>query len=498
MSYKHGIIGTAAPTNKETEIAQGTIPVFIGSAPVHRINTNGSPDFNYADYVNKPFIVSSLREAKAKGLYSEDWATYTLCEAIYAHFMNGEQAVAPIVLLNTLNPQTDIAEEAGTANVTMKKVGTRFVGYIEDPLCCLSNIALAINGDAGVNDQQITCHYDGDTVVIEADVTFNSGSEKTTSYTTSATYTKIAFTTAKFTEEAIATALSNLDYCEQITGVVPNVIAAPGISEQPNLHALIVQKVMDKISGKWNAVFLSDIPKSVKTYEEAKEWKTTNAYESKHEKVYWPAGAAGNKVFHLSTVGAYEMQKIDTQNSDVPHVSTSNKELFIDRAVVGDGETLMISELKANELNQVGITTVNIIKRGMRLWGAHMANYNYANHDKIEPEDRFDVSIRMGKFILNYLQYQYINEIDQSFTRKDIDSVVNGIQTWLDSLVNDGMLAYAKISFNNESNSAEDMANGDFVFDLEVTYCVCAKSITFKLQYTNAGLVSLTEDGGEY
>ena len=50
----------------------------------------------------------------------------------------------------------------------------------------------------------------------------------------------------------------------------------------------------------------------------------------------------------------------------------------------------------------------------------------------------------MMMFILNHLQYQYINEIDQSFTRKDIDGIQNDIQTWLDSLVNDGMLLYAK------------------------------------------------------
>ena len=497
MSYKHGVYGTVAQTYEATSVAQGTIPAYIGSAPIHRINANGSSDFNYSDYVNNPILISSLREAKEKGLYSDDWESYTLGEALHAHFMNGERSVAPIVLINVLNPKADIEAEAGTASITMKKVGTKFIGYIEDALCCIDNIALTISEDAGVSSQNATYHYDGDKVVIEAEVTFTTGKESTTSFPATATYAKIAFSAEKFTTDAIGDALDCLDYCEQITGVIPNVLVAPGISEVPDLHALMIQKAIDKIAGKFGIVCLADIPATVKTYEEAIAWKNASGYDSKYEKVYFPRLAYGDKVYHASTIGAYMMQNIDTENSNVPYVSTSNKELFCDRAVVGDGETLQISEQKANELNKVGITTVNIIRRGLRFWGAHMANYNHISLADIAPEDRFDAPVRMSLYLLNYLQNQYINEIDESFTRKDVDSIVNGIQTWLDSLVNDGMLLYATVSFNNESNSDASIANGDFVFDLQVTYSVIAKSITFKLQYTSTGLSVLTADGGE-
>ena len=496
MSYKHGTYGIAAATNNATEVAQGTVPVYVGSAPVHRINSNGSSDFDYSDYVNKPFLVSSLREAKAMGLYSDDWATYTLCEAIHAHFMNDSKAVAPIILLNLLNPEADMEESAGTATVTMKRVGTRFVGYINDPLCFVDGIALTISDETGVEDKTFTYSYDGDRVTIEADVTFASGKENTVAFTASATYAKIAFSAEKFTKDVVSSAISALDYCEQITGMIPNIIAAPGISEIPELHSLLIQAAINKLAGKWNVCCVSDIPATVKTYKDAVTWKTENGYDSKYDKVCWPAVAADGKVYHLSTIVAYMMQNIDTENGDVPYVSTSNKEIFCDRAVVGDNETLLISEIDANDLNQVGITTVNIIKRKMRLWGAHMANYDHAALSIINIEDRFDVCIRMMMYMLNHLQNQYINEIDQSFTRKDIDGVLNSVQTWLDSLVNDGMLLYATVDFNNESNSDADIANGDFVFDLQVTYSVIAKSITFKLQYTSAGLSVLTTEEG--
>lgn len=498
MSYKHGVYGTVEQTYEATSVAQGTIPAYIGSAPVHRINSNGSSDFNYSDYVNKPILISSLREAKELGLYSDDWETFTLCEAIHAHFMNGNIAVAPIILVNTLNPETDVAEGAGTTSVTMKKVGTKFVGYLEDALCNTKDIALSVSDNTGATLKNTTYYYSGDTVVIETEATFGSGKENTTSFIAEATYTKVEFSADKFTADAVEKALNCLDYCEQNIGVVPNIIAAPGISEIPQLNALLVQKAMDKLNGKWNLICLADIPsQTVKTYEDAKKWKSDNAYDSKFCKVCWPSFGYGKKIYHGSTIGAYMMQNIDTLNNDVPYVSISNKEIFCDRAIVGDDETLLISEQKANELNMVGITTANIINRTLRLWGAHMANYNHDTVGSIATEDRFDTTVRMSMFILNYLQNQYINEIDESFTRKDIDSIVNGIQTWLDSLVNDGMLLFASVSFNNESNSDEAIANGDFVFDLQVTYSVTAKSITFKLQYTNAGIATLTTSGGE-
>ena len=497
MSYKHGVYGIAAVTNNPTERALSTIPAYIGSAPVHRINTNGDSDFDYSDYVNKPYLISSMREARDMGLYSDDWATYTLCEAIHAHFMNGSQSVAPIIIVNTLDPATHVEASAGTATVTMKKAGTRFIGYIEDPLCCIDNIALTIGENVGVDTQTVSYHYDGDKVVVEAEITFKNGKESTAYFTATATYSKIAFTAEDYTESVLASALNALDSCEQLCGEIPSIIAAPGISEIPELHDFMIQKAMDKLAGKWNVICVSDIPNTAKTYAEAKAWAVEHAYSSKHDKVCWPAVAYGNKKYHLSTIVTYMMQNLDTQNNDVPYVSVSNKDIFCDRAVVGEDETLLISETEANGLNQVGITTVNIVKRSLRIWGSHMSNYDYAKVGSIAPEDRFDASVRMMKFILNHLQNQYMNEVDESFTRKDVDSIVNDAQTWLDSLVNDNMLLYGNISFNNESNSDEDIANGDFMFDLEVTPTIIAKSITFKLQYTSTGLSVLTTEGGD-
>lgn len=98
MAYKHGIY-TDRVTNAGSLAtrANGTIPVYIGTAPIHKtadFETNGS------ERVNTPILINSYREAEKILGYSDDWAKFTLCEAVYAHFMNNKRPIAPIVVIN--------------------------------------------------------------------------------------------------------------------------------------------------------------------------------------------------------------------------------------------------------------------------------------------------------------------------------------------------------------------------------------------------------------
>ena len=101
----------------------------------------------------------------------------------------------------------------------------------------------------------------------------------------------------------------------------------------------------------------------------------------------------------------------------------------------------------------------------------------------------------MGMYLLNYLQYNYIDLIDGPLPRRNIDAILASVQQWLNSLVNAGQLLYATVSFLEDENSIESMVSGDFVFNVKQTFTPNAKSLTFKSQYTTKGLSSLT--GGE-
>jgi hypothetical protein len=98
MSYKHGVYtDRVANSGALTARAQGTIPVYIGTAPIHLAadyKTNG------AARVNTPILINSYREAVALLGYSDDWANFTLCEVIHAHFLNDINPIAPIIVVN--------------------------------------------------------------------------------------------------------------------------------------------------------------------------------------------------------------------------------------------------------------------------------------------------------------------------------------------------------------------------------------------------------------
>lgn len=199
--------------------------------------------------------------------------------------------------------------------------------------------------------------------------------------------------------------------------------------------------------------------------------------------------------YHLSTLAAVDMQTVDTGADGIPYISPSNKAINADATILEDGTEVFVSEVTGNSLNEVGITTVNIIRGGLRLWGPHMANYDFNTEEDMLPEDKQDASIRMGLYLLNYLQYNYIDQVDMPFARRDIDAVLASVQQWLNALVNAGQLLYATVSFDADDNTTDAMISGDFVFNIKDTFTPNAKSLTFRCQYTTAGLSSLT--GGE-
>jgi phage tail sheath protein FI len=192
-----------------------------------------------------------------------------------------------------------------------------------------------------------------------------------------------------------------------------------------------------------------------------------------------------------------DMQNTDTEAGGVPYISPSNKNIPADAVVLEDGTQLYINENSANTANANGLTTVNIVRGSLRLWGSSNANYNYTNRDNIDPENLQDASIRMKHYLLNKLQYDYIDNIDTPMKRRDIDSIIASVQQWLNSLVNEGKVLYATIDFIEDNNSVQDMVSGDFVFDVSTTTTPNAKSITFRTHYTTDGINALSNAGGD-
>ena len=80
MGYMHGIRIQENPTSVPTPVrSEAGVPVVFGTAP---INLAADPQ----NAVNKLFLCHTFAEAKAALGYSEDYAAYTLCQAMDAFF----------------------------------------------------------------------------------------------------------------------------------------------------------------------------------------------------------------------------------------------------------------------------------------------------------------------------------------------------------------------------------------------------------------------------
>ena len=473
MTYKHGVFGKqVATTDTLSPSGVGTLPVYVGTAPIQQLS-------DYSGAINTPLLISSFDDAKSKLGYSDDWNTYTLCEAIYAHFKNPIQPIGPIVVINVLDPATHKIA-ATPASIIM----TNGIGYINDNAILTS---IAITGKVKDTDYSASYSADGQ-VMIKAITTLVSP--------VTVAYDKIDKT--KITNANVIggkdvnekrTGISCLELVYQTFNMIPTILAAPGWSQIPAIKVELVSKAQ-KLNGHWDLEVVADIESTTsKTIVLAKAWKDTNLYNDVNLKICWPKAKSSDKVYWLSTLTVLRMQQTDYSNGDVPYESPSNKQLGITGAILGDGTAISMDELQANDLNSKGITTVNFRGGTWVLWGPHNANYEYGT--TVDAKNVFDAGIRMMMYLTNSFQENYLADTDGPLNRSRVQSILNDSQTWLNSLIADGKMLYGNIAFNEISNPTSSIVEGDFVFDTQVTTTPVAKSLTFIVQYTTKGISTL-------
>ena len=402
MVYKHGrYTEDAQNAGNLLSAAVGTVPCYIGTAPIHLTEST-------VGKVNTPILITSYRDAVNKIGYSDDWAKFTLCEAVYAHFMNSNGAIAPIIVIN-------------------------------------------------MNDGESGEDFDIATGV---------------------------------TAEAFALAIKALDSCEIMCNIVPNIICAPAIS---HTYAKELEAVCtSKIAEKWGCVAYIDIPtETAKDGATALTWKTTNAVASKFVRPHFPKAKFGGKVYHLSTLDAVASQKTDAESDGVACHSSSNKVIDCDVPCIDATTNLIFSEKEANALNEKGITTINYIGGSFRVWGGHMANYDYSKINDILPQDRSDATVRMGVFLHNWLKSEHLAGVDFPMSRRDIDNIISNVNIGMNSFVKNGYLLYGNCYFDSANNTAAELSDGDLKLNIQYTNTPNGKSVTFILQYTPKGLEML-------
>ena len=293
MPYKHGVYGSSIPSQYQLPpIGVGTIPVYLGTAPAGQL-----ADFGGA--VNKPILVNSFDEAKAAVGFNEDFANFTLCEAIDAHFRNGMQPIGPIILINVLNPETHKTEDQ-TEHVVI--AGGK--GSFSNNKVILST--LAIPDKVVGTDYKAYFSDDGSQVILEeikagalgasVDPTFDEMKPD------AITASEVIGTYDAATDARTGSYCIELIY--QQLNVIPTILLAPGWTDDTTVEQGLLARCLD-INGHWDTTVFADMDVSdTDTIAEAQAWKNTNTYDSKFEKVFWPMAKKGTKLYHLSTLAA--------------------------------------------------------------------------------------------------------------------------------------------------------------------------------------------------
>lgn len=497
--YKHGTYGEFSESVGGVVAETQSAFVYVGTAPVNLIR-------GYAGAVNTPILLRTYDAAKRLVGYSDDWAKYTLCEAIKLHFDNASGNIGPIVVINALDPATHKKSEETTQQLTFANGRAT----IQSDTIILDTLVLADK----VEGVDFSIDYD----FTKGQVIINSlGAEKLTGQI-QATFSEIDLTSfaeddiiGGVTAGGVYTGLGCVGLVYPEIGRIPSLIAAPGWSDKPAVYEAMIT-AGQKINGHWDAFVYADIPlvnggakagmakvgesriglgEKVDTIETAKIWQLDNGYTNERSKVFWPQmqDTAG-RIYHMSALAAWSSMTVDATHNDIPMESPSNKPIPVARQYFGEGSTNRgFDQQRANELNAVGITTGVYWGGQWVLWGPHTAAYKYGSVADLR--SIFDNTIRTMMYVTNRFQADHALDIDRPMTRAMADTIKQQEQEKADAWAVLGVfIGKPVVEFRETDNSTDALAEGNFIWRFEGTPTPPFKSGTLKVAYSSEGFDS--------
>jgi len=461
----HGVYVSEQATSVGTpNVAESGIPFFIGAAPVQAADS--------AAAAGVPVLATSFEEAKEKLGYSGAWNNYTLCEAMYSHFnLFGAQ---PVIFVNLLAPATmNEAVAAADKDVTNHKIALP-IEAIDD-----ANLVVKPAGGTGtayVKDEDYSVFYEGEYCYIE----LLSDGDAYAATSLNVAYKKV--TPASVDATAVAAGMEAIEQCMTTIGVVPDLICAPGFSDNTAVAAVMATKAAG-INGMFKAKALIDISTAADggadVYSEVVALKATNNFTDENQVLCWPLLKLGNNTFHMSTQLAGLMAQIDTENSGNPYESPSNKSFKCDSMVVAAGTEINLTLAQANILNAGGIVTALNFMGGMKCWG----NYTACFPTNTDVKDYYIPVSRMFGWVGNTLIKTFWGKLDKPMNRRLVDTIMDTCNIWLNGLVGSGYLLGARAEFKDSENPLTNLMAGIIKVHIYMTPPSPAQEIDFVLEY---------------
>lgn len=460
---KHGVYVMEQATSAVTPATVETgLPLFFGASPIHMADNPATPGV--------PVLCTSWNEAVEKLGYSDDWDTYPLCEDMYSHFKLFN--VSPAIFVNLLDSSTmKSAVAAADKNVVSKKVALSAKAIPSSVVVKASSSASA----ALVKDTDYALYFADEVLTVEV----LSGGSAYSASTLNIAYDEV--TPASVTANIVAAGVEAADLCMSTIGLIPDLLLAPGYSDQPAVAAVLAAKAA-AINGMFRAKAIIDLSTAASggadTYDEVIALKNSNNFTDENEIVCWPLVKLGDKVFHMSTQVAGVIASTDADYG-APHVSPSNKGLQCDSLVTVAGGEVILSLEQANILNGGGVVTGLNFMGGFKVWGNYTACYP-ANQDV---KDYFISVSRMIDFVGNTLIKTFWGKIDEPMTRRYIDTILDSCNIWLNGLTGSGYILGGRCEMLEDENPTTNLMGGIVKLHVYVTPPSPAQEIDFVLEY---------------
>ena len=492
--WKHGAYGQVNSVGSRVPSASRSAIVYIGTAPVHTLDLATGESYN----VNKPVVVNNIAEARQLFGYSNDWAKYTLCEAMHVHLE--QKGVGPLVLINVLDPtKTTHKGTAGTVSKTPEN-GRVTIPSAEDII--LASVVVK----SGTGQDQTT-------LVKGVDYAIAYSIEKKTITITEVTSGSLGTAALAITYDTInAAGVTSVDVIgstdgaglntgvyaianvNQLTGYIPSFLAAPGFSSIPAVHSAMYAN-SHKINGHWDAYMFIDLPltnnSEVLTLDTVVTYKNSNGYTKPNETVYFPmAKGTDGAYYHLSVLAAANFQELLLSQDGVPYKTASNTECAIIESLftsASDVNRVYDDTIINEKLNKNGIASAAYVGGRWVIWGAQSAEYNQNDGDNI---NIFETNCMMLFYVSNDFQYRRSRDVDRPMTANDLKTIQAEEQSRLDALRKINAIIYGEVYLDASAKARSDIMKGDYMFSFNLTTTPLCKSLTAMVNWTDIGFVT--------
>lgn len=450
--YKHGIGIEEKPTQiPKPKACTAGVQVIVGTAA---INTLDNPE----EAVNKPIVVKEFDEAVQALGYNDNFEDYTLYQSVFINFKHFSNA--PIVFINVLDPKIHRTElEEKEYNVTNRQA------IIDEDGILLKELKVKSAAVDLTEGQDYIAAFDTNGHVV---ITTTSGGAAVNAKTLTVSGYKID--PKKVTENDIiggydvdTGAEKGLECIRKVfprTGLVPGLILAPGWSKNKNVAAALMTKTLS-VNGLFKAFAVIDLDTTKATkYEDVEALKDEYGIDDENCVALWPMAAINKKKFAYSAIYAARLQLNDKENGDVIDVKSSNQDVGISEAILEDGTEVLLDESQANELNAVGVVTLNNFGGTIYTWGNNTAAYPYTSDLK---DGRTGIR-RFFSWWGNRFILDYHTKIDDPTSYKKVEALVDNENILGNSYAAQGKCSGAKIEFDINKNPITSILDGHIEF----------------------------------